>query len=127
MSARNLVASNWREQAECLDDPDLWFEDKHADEAKFICAAACRVQAECLVSALANGETSGIWAGHSATELAEMPGFVRAASANDFVPEPDDARLARFARIEAKKRKTAAVTDPLADLDHPDDRKTTKP
>ena len=127
MSSRRGVEPDWRDQAECRFDPDLWFEKTSEAVAKEICATTCTVREQCLAYALANGEQFGVHGGLSPDELAQTPGFVRAASANDFAPEPDDTRIARYTRLDQRKRAAATVPDPLADLHHPSDRKNHTP
>ena len=126
MTQLRLVTPDWRDQAECRFDPDVWFEKEHEAEAVFICQATCTVRDQCLADALANGEPFGIRAGFTPDELAELPGFAASQSVARFVPEPDELRHAKFARIDGRKRGNPVVPDPLADLDHPADRKTTQ-
>ncbi|WIE81064.1 WhiB family transcriptional regulator [Curtobacterium sp. MCSS17_016] len=120
MSATRLAAPDWRDQAECRFDPDTWFDKRSETFAKEICDTVCRVQEQCLVYALAHGEDFGIRAGLTPSELKALPGFVRAGTTSEYVPESDERHLARFSSA-ARNRKTP---DPLADLDHPADRKT---
>ncbi|WIB65457.1 WhiB family transcriptional regulator [Curtobacterium sp. MCBD17_040] len=121
MTAGTANDRDWREQAECRFDPDMWFETASEDVAKEICNTVCTVREQCLAYALGNGEQFGVHGGHTAAELAELPGFARAASTQAFAPEPDASRFARYARIDRRAARTSA--DPLAELAHPADRK----
>ncbi|MGW8431425.1 WhiB family transcriptional regulator [Curtobacterium citreum] len=121
MTDTRLAAPDWRDQAECRFDPDLWFDKRSETFAKEVCDTVCPVQEQCLVFALANGDDFGIRAGLTPAELQALPGFVHAGTTSEFAPEPDERHLARYAR---RDRSTRPTTDPLADLDHPADRKT---
>ncbi len=60
----------WQDYANCRGaDADLFFPERGAStrKAKAICAA-CEVKAECLESAIVNGEKFGIWGGMSERE-----------------------------------------------------------
>ena len=60
----------WQDYANCRGaDADLFFPERGAStrRAKAICAA-CEVKAECLESAIVNGEKFGIWGGMSERE-----------------------------------------------------------
>ena len=68
---------DWREQAECRDDPtpDRWFVppgDRYGiDAAKAVCAR-CPVAAECLAEAMADPSIVGVWGGTTETERAKV-------------------------------------------------------
>lgn len=60
----------WQDYANCRGaDADLFFPERGAStrKAKAICGA-CEVKAECLESAIVNGEKFGIWGGMSERE-----------------------------------------------------------
>lgn len=60
----------WQDYANCRGaDADLFFPERGAStrKAKAICAA-CEVKADCLESAIVNGEKFGIWGGMSERE-----------------------------------------------------------
>jgi WhiB family redox-sensing transcriptional regulator len=122
MTDTRLGTPDWRDQAECRFDPDTWFDKRSETFAKEVCDTVCRVQEQCLVYALAHGEDFGIRAGLTPNELKALPGFVRANSTSEFAPEADERHLARFDR--ADRNRNRRTPDPLADLDHPADRKT---
>ena len=68
---------DWREQAECRDDPtpDRWFVppgDRYGiDAAKAVCTR-CPVAAECLAEAMADPSIVGVWGGTSEKERAKV-------------------------------------------------------
>ncbi len=121
MTATRLATPDWRDQAECRFDPDTWFDKKSETFAKEICDTVCPVQEQCLAYALAHGEDFGVRAGLTPDELKDLPGFVHADSATSYAPEPDERHLAKYSRRDRNRR---IIPDPLADLDHPADRKT---
>ncbi len=62
----------WMENGACVgQDPDGWFPMRHEErmirEAKIICHN-CSVESDCLMFALQNGMTSGIWGGKTPDE-----------------------------------------------------------
>ena len=64
--------SPWRDEAACLDAPDVSFfpdaEDlRSISEAKAICAG-CPVAAECLTWAVETNQGEGVWGGHTSKE-----------------------------------------------------------
>ena len=68
---------DWREQAECKDDPtpDLWFVppgDRHGIAAAKAICRRCPVAAECLAEAMADPSIVGVWGGLSETERAKI-------------------------------------------------------
>ena len=68
---------DWREQAECKDDPipDLWFVppgDRHGIAAAKAICHRCPVAAECLAEALADPSIVGVWGGTSEAERAKL-------------------------------------------------------
>lgn len=122
MTDTRLGTPDWRDQAACRFDPDTWFDKRSETFAKEICDTVCPVQEQCLVYALAHGEDFGIRAGLTPDELKALPGFTRADSTSVFAPETDERHIARF--IRADRNRNRHTPDPLADLDHPVDRKT---
>lgn len=63
----------WQTRAVCVDeDPNLFFpgEGQSAEPAKVICRR-CPVQFQCGQTAIALGETNGVWGGMSAREITE--------------------------------------------------------
>ncbi len=65
-----VVQQPWYDRASCLGaDADVFFPKKGGSSraAKRVCQG-CDVRAECLASALANGERFGIWGGLSERE-----------------------------------------------------------
>ena len=68
---------DWREQAECKDDPipDLWFVppgDRHGIAAAKAICRRCPVAAECLAEALADPSIVGVWGGTGEGERAKL-------------------------------------------------------
>ena len=68
---------DWREQAECRDDPtpDLWFvtpSDHHGIAAAKAICRRCPVAPECLAEALPNASIVGVWGGTSEVERAKL-------------------------------------------------------
>ena len=68
---------DWREQAECKDDPtpDLWFVpagDRHGIAAAKAICRRCPVAAECLAEALADPSIVGVWGGLGEGERAKL-------------------------------------------------------
>lgn len=68
---------DWREQAECRDDPtpDRWFVppgDRYGIAAAKAVCARCPVAAECLAEAMTDPSTVGVWGGLSETERAKL-------------------------------------------------------
>lgn len=70
---------DWRDRAECKDDPtpDLWFVTPSARHgiaaAKAICHR-CPVAAECLAEAMADPSIVGVWGGATEGERKKMRG-----------------------------------------------------
>jgi WhiB family redox-sensing transcriptional regulator len=69
---------DWRDRAECKDDPtpDLWFVHPRSDRhgiaaAKAICRR-CPVAAECLAEALADPNIVGVWGGLDEQQRARL-------------------------------------------------------
>ena len=70
---------DWREQAECKDDPipDLWFVppgDRHGIAAAKAICRRCPVAAECLAEAMADPSIVGVWGGTGENERAKLRG-----------------------------------------------------
>lgn len=68
---------DWREQAECKDDPipDLWFVppgDRHGIAAAKAICRRCPVAAECLAEAMANPSIVGVWGGTTENQRAKL-------------------------------------------------------
>ena len=68
---------DWRDRAECKDDPipDLWFVppgDRHGIAAAKAICRRCPVAAECLAEALADPNIVGVWGGTSEVEMAKL-------------------------------------------------------
>ena len=68
---------DWRDRAECKDDPipDLWFvtpSDHHGIAAAKAICRRCPVAAECLAEALADPSIVGVWGGTSEAERAKL-------------------------------------------------------
>ena len=68
---------DWREQAECKDDPipDLWFVppgDRHGIAAAKAICHRCPVAAECLAEAMANPSIVGVWGGTTENQRGRM-------------------------------------------------------
>lgn len=68
---------DWREQAECKDDPipDLWFVppgDRHGIAAAKAICHRCPVAAKCLAEAMADPSIVGVWGGTSEVERAKL-------------------------------------------------------
>ena len=68
---------DWREQAECKDDPtpDLWFvppDDRHGIAAAKAICRRCPVTAECLAEAMANPSIVGVWGGTTENQRAKL-------------------------------------------------------
>ena len=68
---------DWRDRAECKDDPtpDLWFVppgDRHGIAAAKAICHRCPVAAECLAEALADPSIVGVWGGTSEAERAKL-------------------------------------------------------
>ena len=69
--------TDWRERAECRDDPapDMWFVRPNnrlgIAAAKAVCAR-CTVTAECLAEAMADPHIVGVWGGLDEQERARM-------------------------------------------------------
>ena len=68
---------DWRDRAECKDDPipDLWFVppgDRHGIAAAKEFCRRCPVAAECLAEAMADPSIVGVWGGLSETERAKV-------------------------------------------------------
>ena len=68
---------DWRDRAECKDDPtpDLWFVppgDRHGIAAAKAICRRCPVAAECLAEALADPNIVGVWGGTSEVERAKL-------------------------------------------------------
>ena len=68
---------DWREQAECKDDPipDLWFVppgDRHGIAAAKAICHRCPVAAECLAEAMADPSIVGVWGGTGENERAKL-------------------------------------------------------
>ena len=121
-------SDDWRKSALCAEiGGDLFFSDdpEEIEAAKTICGR-CKVQESCLTYALANGELSGVIAGLTAEELRALPGYTRAGTVSEFVPETDEQRMSRIAaeddhRSAARERHRTE----LRTLTHPSDRKAT--
>ena len=71
-----ISLDSWRDEARCLDSPELFFPDNDtgpaAQQAKAICKV-CPVRVQCLELALTNDERAGIWGGFTTTERGKMP------------------------------------------------------
>jgi WhiB family transcriptional regulator, redox-sensing transcriptional regulator len=68
------VDRNWALRARCREDgPELFYDPERADEARLLCAA-CPVRSYCLQTALAIGETEGIWGGLDGAERSVLIG-----------------------------------------------------
>ena len=68
---------DWRDRAECKDDPipDLWFVppgDRHGIAAAKAICRRCPVAAECLAEAMADPSIVGVWGGTSEVERAKL-------------------------------------------------------
>ena len=68
---------DWREQAECRDDPtpDLWFVppgDRYGIAAAKVVCTRCPVAAECLAEAMADPHTVGVWGGTTENQRAKV-------------------------------------------------------
>ena len=68
---------DWRDRAECKDDPipDLWFVppgDRHGIAAAKAICRRCPVAAECLAEALADPSIVGVWGGTGENERAKL-------------------------------------------------------
>ena len=68
---------DWREQAECKDDPtpDLWFVppgDRHGIAAAKAICRRCPVAAECLAEAMADPSIVGVWGGTTENQRAKI-------------------------------------------------------
>jgi len=68
---------DWREQAECKDDPtpDLWFVppgDRHGIAAAKEFCHRCPVAAECLAEAMPNPSIVGVWGGTTESQRAKL-------------------------------------------------------
>ena len=68
---------DWREQAECKDDPtpDLWFVppgDRHGIAAAKEFCHRCPVAAECLAEAMSNPSIVGVWGGTTENQRAKL-------------------------------------------------------
>ena len=68
---------DWRDRAECKDDPipDLWFVppgDRHGIAAAKAICHRCPVAAECLAEAMADPSIVGVWGGTSEVERAKL-------------------------------------------------------
>ena len=69
-----MLDRNWARMARCRDDgPELFYDPDRADEARLLCAA-CPVRTACLQTALAIGETEGIWGGLDGAERSVLIG-----------------------------------------------------
>ena len=65
---------NWATKARCREEgPELFYDPERDDEARRLCGA-CPVRTACLQSALAIGETEGIWGGLDGAERAVLIG-----------------------------------------------------
>ena len=69
--------ADWREQAECKDDPipDLWFVppgDRHGIAAAKAICHRCPVAAECLAEAMADPSIVGVWGGTGEQQRARL-------------------------------------------------------
>ena len=68
---------DWRDRAECKDDPtpDLWFvtpSDRHGIAAAKAICRRCPVAAECLAEAMANPSIVGVWGGTTENQRAKI-------------------------------------------------------
>jgi WhiB family redox-sensing transcriptional regulator len=68
---------DWRDRAECRDDPtpDRWFVppgDRYGIAAAKAVCARCLVAAECLAEAIADPSIVGVWGGTSEVERAKL-------------------------------------------------------
>ena len=68
---------DWRDRAECKDDPtpDLWFVppgDRHGIAAAKAICRRCPVAAECLAEAMADPSIVGVWGGTTEVERAKL-------------------------------------------------------
>ena len=68
---------DWRDRAECKDDPipDLWFVppgDRHGIAAAKAICHRCPVAAECLAEAMANPSIVGVWGGTTENQRAKL-------------------------------------------------------
>ena len=64
---------SWREAALCRNsDSDLFFDPAMQEEATNICAE-CPVSVQCLLYALSNSMTFGVWGGRTAKQRRKMP------------------------------------------------------
>lgn len=71
MTRRSASFKEWRTQAACLDaDPDIFFQSS-TKAAKAICRE-CPVADECLMYAMDNNETYGVWGGMSPHQRKRM-------------------------------------------------------
>lgn len=65
----------WRERSLCPEtDPEIFFPEvgQTTTAAKAVCGR-CEVRADCLASALAQGEIKGVWGGLSEQERLRLP------------------------------------------------------
>ena len=68
---------DWRDRAECKDDPipDLWFvtpSDHHGIAAAKAICRRCPVAAECLAEAMADPSIVGVWGGTTENQRAKI-------------------------------------------------------
>ena len=75
---------DWRDRAECKDDPtpDLWFvapSDRHGIAAAKAICRRCPVAAECLAEAMADPSIVGVWGGTTEKQRKKMRAKLRPA------------------------------------------------